>query len=144
MSAPRRNAGGERGSAATELVLLAPLVVVLLLFVAFCGRLVLADGQVDAAARDAARAATLARDPGRANADARRAAAAALAGNSTPCDRIDVDVAVGDFQPGGTVAVDLACQLSLGDLGLLGLDAPRTLRGDSTAVIDRYRGVTDS
>ncbi len=50
----RGRARGEHGSASTELVLLAPLLLVLLSFVAVAGRMVDARGDVVAAARDGA------------------------------------------------------------------------------------------
>lgn len=131
---------GERGSAATELVLAAPLLIVLLLFVAFGGRLVMARGEIDAAARDAARAASIARDRVDAEAAARTAATAATAGRTVPCNRLAVAVDTGSFRAGGTVSVALTCNLKLSDLALFGIPGSRTLTARSTAPVDVYRG----
>uniref|UniRef100_UPI001EF46B16 TadE/TadG family type IV pilus assembly protein n=1 Tax=Frankia sp. CiP3 TaxID=2880971 RepID=UPI001EF46B16 len=55
--------GRDAGSAAVELTLLAPLLILLLLLVVAAGRQVQARLLVDAAARQAARAATASRSP---------------------------------------------------------------------------------
>ncbi len=56
---PRR---GDRGNAALELVILAPVIVLLIGMVVAAGRTTIAQGSIDAAARDAARQAS---SPGR-------------------------------------------------------------------------------
>jgi Flp pilus assembly protein TadG len=90
-----------------EFVLLVPLLLALLLFLALAGRVVAAHGQVDGAARDAARAASLARSPGAAQAAADQAASADVTGWCAP-------PAVGGFVPGSqAVTVRLSCHLSL-------------------------------
>jgi Flp pilus assembly protein TadG len=132
---------GERGSAATKLVLIAPILVALLLFVAVCGRLVMARGDVEAAARDAARAASTARDPATADASAQAAAAAAVGSGNASCERLAVDVDAGDWRPGGTVAVSVTCPLRLGDLALIHVPGVREVTGRATAPVDLYRGL---
>lgn len=133
--------GGQRGMAATEILLITPLLVVLLLFVAFGGRLVQARGDVDSAARDAARAATLARSAPDAAAAAHAAAAAALVDGVAPCEPLTVDVDTGGFVPGGRVTVTVSCQLQLADLALLGVPGTRTMTRRAISPIDSFRGV---
>ena len=82
----RRPESRERGSAAAELVLVTPLLFLLLLFAVAAGRLVQARLDVDSAAQQAARAASLARTPAAASAQATQVAQAALAGQSVTCD----------------------------------------------------------
>ncbi len=60
---PPADAARERGSAAVELVLATPVLVALMLLAVAGGRLASARGEVDAAARDAARAASIGRTP---------------------------------------------------------------------------------
>jgi Flp pilus assembly protein TadG len=132
---------GESGMAVTELLLVTPLLVVLLLFVAFGGRLLQARGDVDSAARDAARAATLTRSPAEAQAAAHRAATTALGGGTAPCAPLTVDVDTDGFRPGGQVTVTVVCHLHLADLALLGIPGTSTLIGRATSVIDTYRGI---
>jgi Flp pilus assembly protein TadG len=130
----------ERGGAATEIVLMTPVLLLLLLFVALCGRYAVARGQIDGAARDSARAAALTRSAGDAEAAAQASADADLASTGLPCDSITTEVDASDFRPGGTVRVRLVCEVQTSDLGLLGV-GPRTMTASSVAVVDLFRGV---
>ncbi len=132
----------ERGSAALEITLIAPLLVLMLLFVLGLGRVASARGEVDGAAQDAARAASIARSPGTAVADAHAAAAATLEGRSVTCHGLDVAVDTGDFRPGGTVTVTVGCSVPLSDLGPIGFGATKQLHGHAVAVVDVFRGVS--
>jgi Flp pilus assembly protein TadG len=118
----------ERGSLTVEFVLLAPLLIVLMLFLVLAGRVVEAHGQVDGAARDAARAASLARSLGAADADARTAVNADINGW---CQ----DVTVDGFTPGSTaVTVSLRCSLDLSYLGV----GTVTINGYAVAPLDQF------
>jgi Flp pilus assembly protein TadG len=130
-----------RGSATVEVVIVTPLLLVFALLMVAGGRLALAHGQADSAARDAARAASIARSPGTAASQARQAATATLADAGISCRSFTVDTDTAAFRPGGTVRVQIACTVGLGDLGLLGVPGARTLHGAYTAPIDVYRGV---
>jgi Flp pilus assembly protein TadG len=123
---------------ATELVLLTPVFIVLLLFVALAGRIVTARGDVVGASRDAARAASVARSPAAAERDAREAASALLS-----CETLQVDVDTSSFRPGGRVAVSIDCGIRLEDLSLLRIPGTRTVSSTSVEVVDRYRGLDD-
>ena len=131
----------ERGSASMELVLITPAVLVLLLFVVAGGRLVLARERVDAAARDAARAGTIARNASTAQADARRAADDRLADAGVTCRTLDVNVDITNFRPGGTVATTISCTVDLADLTLLGVPGTRTVTSTAVETVDTLRGV---
>ena len=132
----------ERGSAALEITLITPLLVLILLFVVGLGRLAQARGEVDGAARDAARAASIARTPGGAQTDAQSAAAATLADRSITCANLDVAVDTTQFRPGGNVIVDVKCTVKLSDLVGVGFGSDRDLHGHAISVIDTYRGVS--
>ncbi|MDQ3643440.1 MAG: pilus assembly protein, partial [Actinomycetota bacterium] len=82
----------QRGAAALELVLVTPALVLLLLFVVSVGRLAQARADVDAAARDAARAASFARGPDSARDDGLAAAAARLRAGGVTCRSHGVQV----------------------------------------------------
>lgn len=131
----------ERGSASMELVLITPAVLLLLLFVVAGGRLVLSRERVDAAARDAARAGTIARSAPTAQADARRAANARLAEAGVTCRTLDVHVDLTDFRPGGTVTTTINCTVDLADLTLLGVPGTRTITSTAVETVDTFRGV---
>jgi len=128
-----------RGSAAVEIVLVAPLLVALLLFVAGLGRMATARGQVEGAARDAARAASLERSVPSASAAGEAAARATLAGQRITCADLAVTVDVSAYRPGGRVTATLACTTSLAGLGIAGFPGHRTFRATSIAPIENWR-----
>lgn len=132
----------DRGSATTELVLLTPVLVLMLLFVVALGRFAATRADVDAAARDAARAAANARSAPAALERGDTAARTALHGGSVTCRSLSVDVATVEFRAGGTVTATVSCTVALGDVTGLGLPASRTITARFTAPIDVYRGVS--
>jgi len=121
---------------AVEVVVLVPVLFAFVLLIVAGGRLVMAQGEVDSAARDAARAASIARSWGEAQAAANQAVAAtiALGGSCEP-----VSLTGTHFAAGGQVTVSLQCDISLSDLGLVGLQASVPIRGESVAPLDVYR-----
>ena len=135
-----RGRAGERGSAALEVALVTPLLLVTLLFVVGLGRLASARGQVEQASRDAARAASIARSPATAQTAAERAVAADLASDRITCGSLNVGVDTNGFRPGGNVAVDVGCTVSLRDVIAAGFPGNHTLNARSVEPIDLYRG----
>jgi Flp pilus assembly protein TadG len=127
------------GSATVELALLAPVLVLILLLVVAVGRLVLAHQEVDAAAADAARAASIATSPGSATHAAIDAASGDLTGERVTCSSFTTSVDTSRFAPGGSVSVEVRCVASLAGLSLLRLPGSETLVASSTAPIDLYR-----
>lgn len=141
MTAPaQRRASGDRGGVTTELVLLTPLLLVMLLFIVFAGRMATARGRVINASRDAARAASIARSPSAAEQAAHEAAEATLADKSITCRPLVVDPDVRRFEPGGEVSVTVRCTIELGDLTLLEIPGERSFESTSVEVIDTFRG----
>lgn len=138
----RRSGGGESGGASVELVLLTPLLLLVLLFVVALGRLVSARLEVDTAAAQAARVASMARDPATATMLARQLAAATLAVHHLSCAPLSVSVDTGAFAPGGTVAVRISCTASLAGLSLLALPAGQTITARFVEPLDVYRSAT--
>jgi len=132
----------ESGSVATELVLLTPLLLLMLLFVVALGRTVSARMEVDGAAAQAARAASIARDPATATAMAQQAATTALGSDHVTCANLTVTTDTADFEPGGQVAVTVTCTVDLADLVGLRLPASQSISSTSTSVIDVYRAAT--
>lgn len=132
-------AGRDAGAAAVETVLLVPVLVVMLLFVVFVGRVGTVTQDVYAASRDAARAASLRDGPDAATADARSSAEATLLERGVACAGLDVQVDTSRFEPGGAVRVDVACTVSLADVSRLGVPGSKTVAAHSVSVIDRYR-----
>ena len=134
---PRR---GERGSIAVEVAVIAPAFVFLMLLVVYAGKVAEADGNVERAVSEAARAASLRQHPTDAAADARAVAEQNLIAAGVPCTRLDVAVDTSDFRAGGTVAVTVRCEASMADVTLLGVPGTRTFATTAVEVIDTYRG----
>lgn len=144
MQPDRRDSEG--GNAALELVILAPIVLLLISFVIAAGRTSIAQGSVQAAARDAARQASISRTPAQAQSAAQLSAGAELAQEGLDCSpapfvHVDVHqfvtVAVG--QP-ATVTAYVRCSVPLSDLLLPGMPGSKTLRAKFTSPLDPYRG----
>jgi Flp pilus assembly protein TadG len=131
---------GDKGSATVEFVILVPLLIALVLFVALCGRLVTAQLDLDAAAHGAARAASIDRTVPAATADARQAALDTLTARGVTCGDPMVNVNTDNLRPGGVVTVTVSCAVPLGDLTLLGVGGSRTVTATSSSPIDVWRG----
>jgi Flp pilus assembly protein TadG len=132
----------ERGSAAAELTLLTPLLILLLLFVVLCGRLADTKLRINDVAHQAARAATLARTPSQATANAQSTANAALASAGINCQSLTISTDTQGLRPGSTVTVTLSCTVGLGDLTLLGVPGSRTFQSSFSSPVDVYRGTS--
>src|SRR5437879_755968 len=100
MTVPR----DERGGATVELTLVAPMLILLLVFAVALGRLVEARARVDGAARDAARAASISRSPAAAIVVAEQTATATLASAGASCRQVQTATDTSAFRPGGWVA----------------------------------------
>jgi Flp pilus assembly protein TadG len=138
----RCRASGEAGSAALELVILAPVLLGLLALVIAAGRTSIAQGAVNAAARDAARQASIAMNPYTAEAVGQASARAALAGDGLTCDPAVFVDTVGFTAPLGTpawVSARVSCNVPLSDLGLPGLPGTLTIRAYFRSPLDIYR-----
>ena len=129
----------ERGSVAVEVAVIAPALLFLMLLVVYAGKVSEADGNVERAASDAARAASLRQHPGDATTDAQDTAAANLAAAGVPCLTLTTTVDTDDFGPGGTVTVTVRCEASMADVTLLGVPGRRTFSTSAVEVIDTYR-----
>lgn len=140
----RRRSGplGERGSIGLELALLVPVIFVLTGFVVGIGRIAEADGRVEAAARDAARAASLSSEAGAQRA-ATTAALATLRIDGLSCDQPRVEIlSYVDDGPGpeaDRVVARVECTASLGDIAVPGLPGSTTLDAEFTAPLDPFR-----
>ncbi|MET9629052.1 TadE/TadG family type IV pilus assembly protein [Lentzea sp. NPDC006480] len=131
----------DRGSTAAELTLVAPLMVLLLLFVVLCGRLATTQLRISDVAHQAVRAATAARTPAQASAAAHHTARASLDAAGITCQSLSVAVDSGDFRPGATVTVTVSCVVGLQDLTALGVPGSRTVSSTFSSVVDLWRGV---
>jgi hypothetical protein len=140
--------GGEGGSMSVELAVIIPVLVFLMILVALSGRFVEARGAIDGAARDAARAASLARYPGAgpvgATTLADQAAASDLAGYCTGND-LNVDVTgfpiLGEpAQLGDNVTVTVTCGINATAFSGFPFDIgnPHWMTGTAVSPLDPY------
>lgn len=136
MSSGWRSLRSDTGSSVVELVLIAPFLVLVMVFVVLLGRLAMADIDVNTAAHAASRAASLAVDPARARAAGQQTAATIPRGAA--CNRRDVKVDTAEFTPGGVVRVTITCRISLEDLTGL-LPGVQTLTASSVSPVDPFR-----
>ncbi|MCX4834222.1 pilus assembly protein [Streptomyces sp. NBC_00006] len=137
LSAVAARARDERGSVSTELVLLTPLLILILLIAVDFGRLAGARLDADEAAHQAARAASLARSGPQGNTEAQSAATASLNGAGSSCRNPHIAAITGGFQPGSVVTVRVTCHVDPDTPGL----PDHTIAARATSVVDLYRGV---
>ncbi len=133
----------QRGSAAIEAAIGAAAFVLFLSLAILGGRTAVAHQAVQAAATDAARAASIARTSGEAAGKARTAAAATLANQQLRCSGQIVTIDTSGFtvpvgQP-ASVSATVTCDVIAADLGIPGRGSIR-VEATMTSPLDTYRG----
>ena len=134
---------GDRGSAAVEMAVLAPAIIALFVVLMIAGRISTARQAIEAAAFDAARTASLARDGGDAQTRAEAAATATLAAQGLTCSSITVTVDTSQFavpvgQPAHVTAT-VVCHADFSDIALPGMPGNTTLSSSFVSPLDQYR-----
>lgn len=136
----------DRGSAAVELTLAVPALVIMLALMVAGGRLWFARASVTESAYAAARAGSLARNAGQAGGDGERAAARSLdtAGLRCSAGAVDVDTSGFGVTVGtpATIRATVTCSVAFADLVLPGMPGSITLRESGSSALDTYRGRT--
>lgn len=127
----------DAGVSTIEVVLLAPLMILFVLFIVAFGLIVDAQGQANGAARDAARIGALQRDEHSALEQAGRVANVNLGNKCAGGPQVQLVSAT--FAPGELFTVRVTCRVSLAGLDLLGLGASKTVTAQSTAPLDTFR-----
>lgn len=131
----------QRGSAAAEVALWAPIMVMALVFVAVVvHRGVDARLRLNDVAHQAARAASIEHTNARAGAAAAAVATKSLADAGVSCLGVTVEVA-GGLRPGTAVTVTVSCMVDLSDAALLGVPARKRLSSTASEVVDAWRSV---
>lgn len=148
----------DRGSASVEVVILAPVFILLVALAVVVGRTAVARNAVDLAAHAAARAASIARDAETARADGEVAVEDVLAEQRLNCDpaaAVELAAERGDgtaldldevFDPAvapvGTVVFIVAtvtCEVSFGDLAVPGMPGSVMIERTFVSPLDRFR-----
>ena len=137
------SARAQRGTSATELSVLAPLLMVFIGALIFAGRYSGASGGVADAATAAARAASLQRTAAAATVQARDVAGDILASQNLRCLETDVVADVAQFsRPPGMPArteVTVRCRVDLAEL-VPGMPGSTVLTQSASSALDTYRG----
>ncbi|MBL1102902.1 TadE/TadG family type IV pilus assembly protein [Streptomyces coffeae] len=136
---PRAGTTVDRGSAAVELVLVTPLLLLVLMTVVALGRLTDARLVVADTAHQAARAASLARTQGQALTTARRTARASLDHAGTACSQPQVTLTTSGLQPGSTVTAHICCTVTLTDLTRIRMPGRITVHQTAHSPVDVHR-----
>jgi Flp pilus assembly protein TadG len=133
----------DRGTAAVELTLMIPALVLVLGLLVAGGRLWYARTAVVEAAQTAARAASLARTAGQAHHDGQSAATASLATAGLRCEGRTVIIGTSAFGvPAGTPAAVTSvveCSVPFADILLPGMPGAIRLSSRGAAALDTYR-----
>lgn len=133
------------GSVAAEVTIVAPVLVMLLVFVGVViHRGVDARIRINDAAHQAARAASIERTPTAATAAAQSTAASALSSAGVTCASLSVSTSIGGLRPGGTVSVTVACAVDFGDALILGVPGGKTLSATSVEPVDLWRSTLNT
>ena len=128
----------ERGSLTLELALVVPALILMVVFISGAATIVGARSDIDDAAWEAARAASLTRNPMAADLAARSAVDHRLTSERWSCTSKRVDVDVSRFTPGGSVGVTVSCLLRLADAGLF-LPGATHVSARATEPLDQYK-----
>lgn len=139
----RRDRGDEAGMSALEVVLLSPLVIGFIMMLVIFGVLVNARGNVQGAARDAARMGSLQRDYQAAQGTAQDTAATELAKTcpgaiATQVNPNNVALPDNNFAAGGLFTIKVSCTIPLTGLDWFSLGS-HTIVAYSTAPLDTFR-----
>ncbi|WP_084965777.1 hypothetical protein [Thermoactinospora rubra] len=134
----------DRGSATAEAVFAITAIVFVLLLGVAAGRVTVATFAVEAAARDAARQASIARTASAARANAVVSATASLNSHGVTCTALGVHVDVGGFGSAvgtpASVRVTVSCAVPLEDVAFPGLPGSVQRRATFISPLDPYRG----
>ena len=140
--ARHRGARGEEGQAIAELVIVAPVLMLVIVLMIAIGRIDSAQGDVQSAARAAAQAAVVQDNATDAQTQALAAVTSTLANTGLTCPAPQVSTDTSDFTAGGSVSVTVTCVTSLADVSVPGVPGTKTLSATSQAPIDPFRAVS--
>jgi Flp pilus assembly protein TadG len=142
-SGTRQRRRDQNGSAAVEITMLVPALLITLGLLVVGGRVWFARTTVNEAAHASARAASLARSADEAVAAGRSAGSQSLTTGGLRCDSTTVEVNAAAFGvPVGTpatVTATVSCRVRFGDLLLPGLPGSVDLEASGATALDTYR-----
>jgi Flp pilus assembly protein TadG len=126
---------------ALEMVILAPVLLLLFMFLLACGRYFQTSSLLESAARDGARSASQARSLPEAQARVDQAVTSTMSQAIKSCKTTASGSITTGFVAGSPLSVEVSCTINYRDLGLLGLGGDTTITKRFTSSLDPYRGV---
>lgn len=132
---------GQRGTMALEMVILAPVLLLLFMFLLACGRYFQTSSLLESAARDGARSASQARSLPDAQSRVDTAVSTTMNQAIKSCKTTASGSITTGFVAGSPLSVEVTCTINYRDLGLLGLGGDTTITKRFTSSLDPYRGV---
>ena len=136
-----RRIRGDEGQAIAELVIVAPVLLIIIVLMVALGRVDSAQGDVESAARAGVQAAVVQADAANAQTQATSAVTSTLAGAGLTCPAPQITTDTSNFVAGGTVSVSVTCVTSLADVSVPGVPGSKTLSATAVAHIDVFRTV---
>jgi Flp pilus assembly protein TadG len=136
-----RRIRGDEGQAIAELVIVAPVLLLVIVLMVALGRIDSAQGDVDSAARAGVQAAVVQANGADAQTQATSAVTSTLAGAGLTCPAPQITTDTSNFVAGGTVSVSVTCVTSMADVSVPGVPGSKTLTATAVAHIDEFRTV---
>jgi Flp pilus assembly protein TadG len=132
----------DRGLGVVGFLILVPVLIMGMELIVVGGRLAAANADVQSAAREAARQASIARNRGSAGALIGPVATTALDDKGFQCESFDVQMGPStNFVAGGQVQVVVRCRVGLSDIDFLGVPGSVNVERSAVEPIDTYRVV---
>ena len=138
-----RRLRGERGTMALEMVILAPILLILFMFLLACGRYFQTSSLLENAARDGARSASQTRSLAAAQGQVDEAVTRTMDQAVKSCKDSAGGTITTAFAAGSPLSVEVTCTINYRDLGLLGIGGDTTITKKFSSSVDPYRGVRD-
>ncbi|WP_439681510.1 TadE/TadG family type IV pilus assembly protein [Embleya sp. MST-111070] len=132
----------DRGAVALETAILVPVLAIVIGLLVAAGRITVAGSSVDAAAKAAAREASIARNPYDAVSRAEAAARRTLSQHGMSCAAVSVRVDTTAFAPPtgpARVRATVRCTVNLSDAAVPGMPGTKTMESTVVSPVDRYR-----
>lgn len=128
---------------ALEMVILAPILLVLFMFLLACGRYFQTSSLLESAARDGARSASQSRSLGEAQRRVDDAVTRTMSQAVASCKESASGGITTAFSAGRPLSVEVTCTINYRDLGLLGIGGDTKITKRFSSSVDPYRGVRD-
>jgi len=137
-----RTTDRERGGSVASVMIVMMIVFMFFELIVMGGRIAAAQGEVNGAAREAARQGSLAQNSRQARDVAEVTADANLPNNKRSCTETDISFGGSFNNHDGRFTVAVSCRVDLSDLSLFSIPWPtKTFSANATEIIETYRAV---